>query len=220
MTVSQVKGLVNQMVEVSWTGFTPSSELTYENTQTDYPVMLAECKGTNPKSPDDCYDATNGGEPAAFGKYGPGNTAYATTTAQGTGKADILLFTSVQNQFLGCGETTPCSLVIVPSQGGDSLDFAKPSVRQSQPGLRRHRPGPVRVRPRARARPSLPTGYCSWYKRIVIPLSFARTPSGCPLRTADFTAGGSPMLADARCSSGRRAFASAATRSRSSTTAR
>ena len=112
VTVSQVKGLVNQMVQVSWTGFTPSSKLAYENTQTDYPVMLAECKGTNPKSPDDCYDATNGGEPAAFGKYGPGNTSYATTTAQGTGKADILLFTNVQNQFLGCNATTPCSLVV------------------------------------------------------------------------------------------------------------
>ena len=31
----------------------------------------------------------------------------------------------------------------------------------------------------------------------MIPLSFARTPSGCPLRTADITAGGSPMLATA-----------------------
>ena len=31
----------------------------------------------------------------------------------------------------------------------------------------------------------------------MIPLSFARTPSGCPLRAADITAGGSPMLATA-----------------------
>ena len=70
VTVTQTKDLVNQMVEVSWTGFTPSSQLTYDNGNTDYPVMLAECAGLNPKSPDDCYDATNGGTPASFGKYG------------------------------------------------------------------------------------------------------------------------------------------------------
>lgn len=196
VTVSQVKGLVNQMVQVSWTGFTPSSELTYENTQTDYPVMIAECKGTNPKSPDDCYDATNGGEPAAFGKYGPGNTAYATTTAQGTGKADILLFTNVQNQFLGCDENTPCSLVVVPSQGGDSLDFAKPACGNHSLDIGGLDLGQYAFT-EAKSAPETPNGYCSWSKRIVIPLSFSRTPSGCPLRAADITAGGSPMLATA-----------------------
>ena len=194
VTVTQVKGLVNQMVQVSWTRFTPSSELSYENTQTDYPVMIAECRGTNPKSPDDCYDATNGGEPAAFGKYGPGNTSYATTTAHGTGNADILLFTNVQNQFLGCDETTPCSLVVVPSQGGDSLDFAKPvcsnhTLDAGGTDLGQYAFG------EAKSAPFTPNGYCSWSKRIVIPLTFARTPSGCPLRAADIHRG---RLPDAR----------------------
>ncbi len=127
MTVSQVKNLVNQMVQVSWTGFTPSSELTYENTQTDYPVMIAECKGTNPKSPDDCYDATNGGEPASFGKYGPATRRTPPRQPRAPARRTSCCSPTVQNQFLGCDATTPCSLVVVPSQGGDSLDFAKPN---------------------------------------------------------------------------------------------
>ena len=133
VTVSQTRNLANQTVQVTWTGFTPSSEQTYSNTDTDYPVMIAECKGLDPASPGNCYGATNGGEPASFGQYGPSNTSYGTTATDGTGKADILLFTSAQNQYLDCGAVHPCSLVIVPSQGGDSLDFAKPACATTRP---------------------------------------------------------------------------------------
>jgi hypothetical protein len=196
ITVGQVKNLVNQMVQVSWTGFTPSSQLTYDNGNTDYPVMLAECKGLDPKTPDDCYDATNGGTPASFGKYGPGNTSFATTQANGTGKADILLFTSVQNQFLNCDSTHPCSLVVVPSQGGDSLDYATPHCKDHSVDTGGTDLGQYAFTQITSAAGTA-NGYCSWRKRIVIPLYFAPTPAGCPLRGADFTAGGSPMLATA-----------------------
>jgi hypothetical protein len=196
VTVSQTTDLVNQMVRVSWTGFSPSSQQTYDNTDTDYPVMIAECKGIDPTTPSDCYSATNGGEPASFGAYGPSNTSYATTDPDGTGTADILLFTSVQNQFLNCGPSQPCSLVVVPSQGGDSLDFAKPvcSNHTEDVGgtdLGQYAFGPIS------SSPFTANGYCSWVKRIVVPLYFAPTPNGCPLRAANFTAGGSPMVADA-----------------------
>ncbi|HEX4087102.1 MAG TPA: hypothetical protein VHZ33_00225 [Trebonia sp.] len=195
MTVSQTKALVNQMVRVSWTGFSPSSQPTYDNTATDYPVEIAECKGLDPTSPADCYGAANGGEPASFGADGPSNTSFGTTTANGTGTADILLFTSVQNQFLNCGPTHPCSLVVIPSQGGDSLDFSKTvcSNHTEDVGgtdLGQYAFGPIT------SSPFTANGYCSWIKRIVIPLSYAPTPDGCPLRPANFTAGGSPMLAD------------------------
>jgi hypothetical protein len=196
VTVSQTKNLTNQMVQVSWTGFTPSSQLTYDNTDTDYPVMMAECKGLHPTNPTQCYGATNGGEPASFGQYGPSNTSYGTTTAGGTGTADIQLFTSVQNQYLGCGVTTPCSLVVVPSQGGDSLDFAKPVCTNHIEDTGGTDLGQYAFSPITSA-PFTANGLCSWKKRIVIPLYFAPTPNGCPLRAANFSAGGSPMLADA-----------------------
>jgi hypothetical protein len=38
---------------------------------------------------------------------------------------------------------------------------------------------------------------CSWAERIVVPLTFNRTPADCPASTAAFTAAGSPMLARA-----------------------
>jgi hypothetical protein len=196
VTVNQSTNLVNQMVQVSWTGFTPSSQPTYSNTDTDYPVMIAECKGLDPTNPNDCYDATNGGEPASFGQYGPGNTAFGTTEANGTGTADIELFTQVQNQFLDCNIHTPCSLVVVPSQGGDSLDFAKPVCSNHSEDVGGTDLGQYAFTAITSA-PFTANGYCSWIKRIVIPLNFAQTPNGCPLRAANFTAGGSPMLADA-----------------------
>jgi hypothetical protein len=196
VTVSQTANLANQMVKVSWTGFTPSSQPTYSSTDTDYPVMIAECKGLDPTTPSDCYDATNGGTPASFGKYGPGNAAYGTTTASGTGTADIDLFTQVQNQFLNCDINTPCSLVVVPSQGGDSLDYAKPHCANHDVDIDGTDTGQYAFTAIESA-PYTANGYCSWIKRIVIPLHFALTPNGCPLRAADFTAGGSPMLADA-----------------------
>jgi hypothetical protein len=196
VTVSQTKNLTNQMVQVSWTGFSPSSQLTYDNTDTDYPVMMAECKGLHPTNPTQCYGATNGGEPASFGQYGPSNTSYGTTTSGGTGTADIQLFTSVQNQYLGCGPSTPCSLVVVPSQGGDSLDFAKPVCTNHTEDTGGTDLGQYAFSPITSA-PFTANGLCSWEKRIVIPLYFAPTPSGCPLRAANFSAGGSPMLADA-----------------------
>jgi hypothetical protein len=196
VTVSQTNNLTNQMVQVSWTGFTPSSELTYDNTDTDYPVMIAECKGLHPTNPTQCYGATNGGEPASFGQYGPSNTSYGTTTPDGTGTADIQLFTSVQNQYLNCGSTTPCSLVVVPSQGGDSLDFATPDCANHTEDTGGTDLGQYAFTPITSA-PFTANGLCSWQKRIVIPLYFAPTPNGCPLRAANFSAGGSPMLADA-----------------------
>ena len=196
VTVSQTKNLTNQMVQVSWTGFSPSSELTYDNTNTDYPVMIAECKGLHPTNPTQCYGATNGGEPASFGQYGPSNTSYGTTTSEGTGTADIQLFTSVQNQYLGCGASTPCSLVVVPSQGGDSLDFAKPVCTNHTEDTGGTDLGQYAFTPISSATFTA-NGLCSWEKRIVIPLYFAPTPNGCPLRPANFSAGGSPMLADA-----------------------
>jgi hypothetical protein len=199
-TVSQTTHLVNQMVQVSWTGFTPSSQPTYDNQQTVYSVMVAECKGTNPANPEDCYDADTGGIPPTFNAYGPSNTAYATTAPNGTGHTDILLFTQVQNQFLGCDPAHPCSLVVVPGQGGDSLDYhpahCGDHTQDSAGAGSGLGAGQYTFLPLTSA-VGTPNGFCSWRQRIVIPLHFAPVPSGCPLRAADFTAGGSPMIAGA-----------------------
>jgi hypothetical protein len=188
VTVSQTSDLVNQMVHVSWTGFTPSSTVLYDAAATDYPVMVAECKGTSPASLDDCYGASNGGVQGAFGPFGPMNTSYETTAPGGKGALDIQILTSLENQFLGCGQSHQCSLVVVPAQGGNVF-VTPPKCTDHSADIGGSAIGQLAF--------STAHGQCSWLDRIVIPLKFAPTPAGCPLKNATFSIAGSPMMARA-----------------------
>lgn len=185
VTVSQTGNLVNEMVHVSWTHFTPSSEQLYDQTATDYPVMVAQCNTTHPKFWKQCYGANNGGVQGAFGPFGPMNTAYATTSANGTGELDIQILTDIENQFLGCGVGHKCSLVIVPAQGGNTLVSPVNCHDHSLD------PGGTDLGQFAF---SNQTGACSWNDRIVVPLTFAPAPTNCPIKNPAFAAIGSPML--------------------------
>jgi ABC-type phosphate transport system substrate-binding protein len=191
VTVDQTSNLVNQMVQVNWYNFTPSSAILYGPTSVFYPVMIAECAGTSPASSADCYGAQNGGVTGGSGPFGPMNTVYMTTAPNGTGVADIQIETATENQFLGCDQNHPCSLVVVPAQGGDVFktppDCADHSLDEAPTGGTAW--GQLAF--------SANFGSCSWADRIVIPLSFAPAPSVCPLKNAAFTAAGSPMLARA-----------------------
>jgi hypothetical protein len=194
VTVSQTASLVNQQLTVSWTNFTPSSNLAYNPANVAYPVMVAECKGTNPASPADCYAAENGGVTSTSGPFGPDNTSYATTAPDGTGVTDVQILTGVENQFLLCSQSSPCSLAIVPSQGGNYTVTPPNCADHSQDFF-------------------FGTGFavgseafggtnfsCSWAQRIMVPLTFARTASTCPTKTISnpvFSVAGSPMLSRA-----------------------
>ncbi len=188
VTVSQVGTLTNQVVQVSWRGFTPSSELAYNPSGTDYPVMVAECKGTHPTKWAQCFGASNGGVAGAFSAYGPMNTAYATTEPNGEGATPIQLLTAEQNSFLGCNDGSPCSLVIVPSQGGNILDTPVNCNDHSED---------TNLSDLGSFAFNSTYGTCSWRDRIIVPLQFAQTPTDCPVRNPDFSVIGSPMLARA-----------------------
>jgi hypothetical protein len=185
VTVSQTTNLTNQMVTVSWTGFTPSSSVIYDPAGTDYPVMIAECDSPKVTSWRQCYGANNGGVEGAFGPDGPMNTAYATTSPNGTGRVNIQILIAAQNQLLGCGVYHKCSLVIVPSQGGNTLTSPAACSDHSadQGGT-----------DEGQFAFSNQTGQCSWADRIVVPLSFVPAATNCPIRQASFTTLGSPML--------------------------
>ena len=188
VTVNQTSNLVNQMVHVSWTGFTPSSTPLYDPAATDYPVMVTECRGTNPASLTECYGANNGGVQGAFGPDGPMNTGYATTAANGTGQLDVQILTSLENQFLGCDQNHPCSLVVVPAQGGNVF-VTPPQCTDHSADIGGSAIGQLAF--------STSHGQCSWLTRIVIPLKFAPSPAACPLKNSQFSVAGSPMMARA-----------------------
>lgn len=185
VTVSQTTNMFNEVVHVSWTGFTPSSNPFYDATSTDYPVMIAECDTARPRFWSQCYGANNGGIQGSFGPYGPENTAYATSSPKGVGQTDIQILTAQENQFLGCSARHECSLVIVPAQGGNP--FSQP-INCSDHSLDT---GGSDLGQFAFVSS---TGICSWRDRIVVPLKFAPLPANCPINNTAFTVLGSPMM--------------------------
>jgi hypothetical protein len=185
VTVSQVTGLVNQTVQVSWSGFTPSAVLPYNVDSTLYPVMVAECSGTHPTF-GQCF-GTNAGVPNTLGSLS--NAVFSGTAPDGRGVARIQIFTQVQNQQLGCSAHVACSLLIMPAQGG-GLDPAGNPASCANHGFDSSGeafgdqdfvagdPGEI----------------CSWNKRIIVPLSFSPDASDCPIRNANLSIIGSPMM--------------------------
>jgi hypothetical protein len=188
VTVSQTANLTNQFVRVTWKNFTPSGPAgvpaVYNQALTTYPVMVAECNTVRVKYWDQCYGSNVGGLPAE-GPDGPMNTAYATTSGNGTGEVDIQILVAAENQFLGCGQFHRCSLVIVPAQGGAVNPDGSPDCSSH-----------ILDQFYAEGQYDFGGTYaqCSWPDRIVVPLSFVAVPKFCPINNAAFTALGSPML--------------------------
>ena len=58
-------------------------------------------------------EASNAPDPAAP----PSNTTYATTGLDGKGQTSFVVWTNQQNASLGCSNTVPCALVVVPILG-------------------------------------------------------------------------------------------------------
>src|SRR6202042_128922 len=116
------------------------------------------------------------------------NTAYATTARNGTGEIDIQLLTAQEDTQLGCNVGVPCSLAIVPSQGGNVFQ-APTNCHDHSQDTGQSDIGAIAFNSQ--------TGACSWRDRIIVPLTFAPTPADCPVANASFSVIGSPMLARA-----------------------
>jgi len=194
VTVSQTAGLVYQTVHVSWASFTPSSSTTYDTEASLYAVMVTECAGTSPANWTQCYGASNGGVEGSSGASGPYNAVYDTTSPSGAGGVNVTIETGLENSLLGCDATHPCSLVVVPGQGGNESDY--PNTKFSC-GDHSQDSAVTGGYAEPSSTFSATTGYCSWQDRIVIPLSFSAAVNGCPITTTQFTAAGSPMMAGA-----------------------
>ncbi|GAA1965372.1 hypothetical protein [Kitasatospora viridis] len=228
VTVSSVTNLTDQMLHVSWTGFTPSvnrvggaqaTKVSFGSNVVLYPVRVYECRGADPKITD-CYGSTLFGGDATAGFQQPArpagtttpdlpsNAQIAVTGADGTGSADIEVWTAAQSPNLGCDNTHACSVVVEPNYGGDPL-----ANTQSHLHGKNGDPSPA-CEDRAYDTSNIWQVYaatdlvtkkgnavngdwsgeaCSWTHRTVVPLSFAPTPNSCAAANSDFGTAGSAL---------------------------
>ncbi|GAA4624734.1 hypothetical protein GCM10023196_026110 [Actinoallomurus vinaceus] len=194
ITVSQTRDLVYQTLDVSWKGNFPQTSPQPEAKDTLNAMVVMQCRGTEP-SRDDCYffnreywsidqdgnlqsghsdfrDAK--GNPLVVYQLNPSsNEVYGITGADGGGRATMEIRTATQLPELGCTRKTDakgtevpaCSLVIVPTLGYLDGSF------NDDPG-------------------SDAFSSYNWDHKVVVPLSFAPTPSMCSLRNPDTTVEG------------------------------
>ena len=210
VAVDQTVNLTNQMVHISWSNFTPSGyegngdQATglsngFKQSLEFYPVFVVECKGAHPQSIDACNELLVGtpssGAPGnAVESYTQaGQTTQAsdcsdvpTDTVCGTGYTDIQVQTRIQNNTLGCDNSEPCSIAVLPQWGGNT--YAQPTDCEDHSldlpdngGYASTQYGDYTS--------------CMWNDRIVVPLSFAPTSQQlCASNDYAFSAQGSPML--------------------------
>lgn len=204
VSVSQTRNLVHQSVRVSWTGFSPTDfeGSTFDPMLTIYPVMIAECRGTHPTLSQlgkECYGAASQGNNATFGTFGAFNTVYEGTDAKGRGHAVIDLETITQNTGLGCDAAHPCSLLIMPAQGGNVV--SKGALAATAPPFTCAFHGDDNAPGFSTGNASADYGgaytSCSWAARVVVPIRFAPSASACPASAPALSVAGSPMLATA-----------------------
>ncbi len=214
VTVSPTTDLVSQVVDVSWQNFAPTlytGSLTPEPNANDgsdagtvnelYNVAVYECRGTVPQGPanydgnavaDNCYSLTDTTQVQATA--GAANGVVGFTSGNGTGQAEVYLEAGAENSFLHCGPTSPCSLLVLPNWGGrDAVTVGSESLTTDCTNHTWDDGGPFRTTYMASY--LYLGGPCSWADRIVVPLSFAPSPTDCPTNsTPAFQSFGSPMM--------------------------
>ncbi|MBV2152720.1 hypothetical protein [Kitasatospora sp. SUK 42] len=218
VTVSQTKDLSNQVIQVSWSGFTPTVDsnampvvLTPPNGNAAYyPVRVYQCRGTDPKITD-CYGSTlfNADAAAGFNQKTPApgtttpdfpsNMVLAPTGPDGSGAVNIEVWTANESKNLGCDPTHPCSIVVEPNYGGDSRAIWNRKGlldcnNHDADNMIEYGTASDFVMQGANLRNSNKTNeQCAWNKHVTIPLQFAPTPAACQAGHADFEAAGLEM---------------------------
>lgn len=106
LTVTPPSGLVDQVVQVHWTGFTPTNGA-------NFTVTLYQCKAA-PVSLADCYTVIR---PPAGGDPNGSAVQDGFTNANGTGSAFIEVRPALSLPVLDCSATHPCSVMAFENDG-------------------------------------------------------------------------------------------------------
>jgi hypothetical protein len=146
----------------------------------DYPGGPLGCAGEPPEAND------------VGGSALPSNETFGVTGKGGTGSADFNVWTTDQNETLGCSETVACALVAIPIMGiscdpapsGATPPPTSTQVSQCETtgiypaGSATHNTNPGTVRD-VSVTGSLWWSPSNWRNRITVPLSFAPSPDLC-----------------------------------------
>jgi ABC-type phosphate transport system substrate-binding protein len=98
-SVSPGVDLTNEVVNVSWSGFRPTTQANV------YTLIILQCRA-NPTSLDDCYTAQ------PFPDLANGNRLLDVTASDGTGSAQFEVRPASNLPQLACSATTPCSILV------------------------------------------------------------------------------------------------------------
>ncbi|WP_073809869.1 hypothetical protein [Kitasatospora sp. CB01950] len=226
VTVTPTSGLGNQVLHVTWSGFTPTVDADFQpvpvvlnphgNSGFDkvarYPVRIYQCRGEKPQITD-CYGSSlYNADPAKgflqpFPAPGtttpefPSNMAIAATRPDGSGEADIEVWTAQQSQTLGCDPTHKCSLVIEANYGGDSVGAYQWPAGEincddhsgDSDGLFNTASDNVVAFENTGGKRYASGEACAWANHVTVPLNFGPTPAACAAKNADFSAIGLEM---------------------------
>lgn len=218
VTVEKTADLVNEVVRVSWAGFTPSVYVgipgQFSTTTTRYPVRVYQCRGDAPESPAECYGSMiyeypGRPEPVIPNYFlgspdGPHNYVETATAGDGGGSVDLEVRAMVESSTLGCNSASQCSIVVVPNYGHPTeRDSGYPQFPAcatiyditSQTACQVYTADPEPPL----AGNSIDAAW-AWANRAVIPISFAPTDDSCPFGEAEVAALGAPKAARAMAS--------------------
>jgi hypothetical protein len=135
----------------------------------------------------------------------PGNTTYAVTDPAGNGTAKFVVWSADQNASLGCSDTVPCALVVVPIMGVSCVtplavsESASDDAACRSPGLYLPGQGVNTSKSDPTVTGDLWWTASNWRNRITIPLDFAQSASVCSVvnHSDPVLMYGSPPLAEA-----------------------
>ena len=123
----------------------------------------------------------------------PSNETFGVSGTNGNGSAQFDVFTSQQNQTLGCSTTVACSLVVVPIMGVSCTIASSVSTTDASAceATGHYAPGAPSsgdpTLPQTAVTGSLWWSASNWRNRISVPLTFATTSSACSLTGTNAT---------------------------------
>ena len=146
----------------------------------------------------------------------PSNTTYGASDLQGNGSASFVVSTDLSNASLGCSNTVPCSLVVIPIMGISCDTSATGLPQADQPPASLQQSVFALCSQNGTYQPAQPSyGFqnqeafavsgllwwsaSNWRNRISVPLGFAPSPNACNLvsPSAPVYLYGSEMMAQA-----------------------